>query len=171
MRKSQCAFTLIELLVSLALLAILASLALPSFEQLLNGQRLRASSLELRQALGLARHAAIARGVPVLVDNQDGDWNSGWQVFVDSNGNGRADAGETVLHGPAQVAAGVRISANTPLARHVRYVPDGRTEQLGGAFQAGTLSLCHASGQVPSRRLIVSATGRVRLESGAADDC
>jgi len=164
-------YTINELLLVVSLSAMLALAALPEIRRLLASWEMQALQTELHGALLLARQVAITRNRPVVVRNIGGSWNNGWQVFVDSNGNGRADAGETVLHGPAQVAAGVRISANTPLARHVRYVPDGRTEQLGGAFQAGTLSLCHAGGQVPSRRLIVSATGRVRLEAGAADDC
>ncbi len=171
MTKPHRAFTLIELLVSLSVLALLGGLALPSFERLLHNQRLQGSTLELRQALSLARQAAISHGRPVLVDNGDGNWNSGWQVFVDDNGNGRADPGEVRLYGPAQAAPGVRIAANAPLARHVRYASNGRTQLLSGAFQAGTLSLCHASGQLPVRRLVISATGRVRLERGPAGDC
>lgn len=164
-------FTLLEAMAVLALLAILAGVATPSLGRMIHAQQLRAASIELATALSAARHAAIARRQPVLVDNGDGDWTSGWRVFVDHNGNGVHDGDEPILRQGARTAAGVRISGNTPVSRYVRYTPTGRAKLLGGAFQAGTISLCHVDGEQAVRRLVLSASGRLRTQQAAAGSC
>ena len=69
------------------------------------------------------------------------------------------------------VASGVRISGNTPVSRYVRYTPSGEAKMQNGAFQAGTITLCHSDSQQPVRRLILSATGRLRTVQEAAGSC
>jgi len=164
-------FTLIEAMLVLALLATLTSIATPAFARMINAQQLRAASIELATALSMARHAAIARRQPVLVDNGDGDWTSGWRVFVDHNGNGVHDGDEPILRQGARTAVGVRISGNTPVSRYVRYTPTGRAKLLGGAFQAGTITLCHEDGQQQVRKLVLSASGRLRTLKEMAGSC
>lgn len=92
-------------------------------------------------------------------------------LFVDENGNGKHDEEEPLLKVSGSTPKGIRVSGNTPVRQYVRYVPTGRTRLMGGAFQAGTITLCHEGGQHPVRRLIISATGRLRTERGKADSC
>lgn len=68
-------------------------------------------------------------------------------------------------------AAGVRISGNTPVRSYVRYMPSGLAKMQNGAFQAGTITLCHADGEQPIRKLVLSATGRLRTIKEAAGSC
>ncbi len=58
-RGSVRGFTLIELLVAVSIIAILASLAAPSFVSAIANQRIRAASYELAQTLQTARSKAI----------------------------------------------------------------------------------------------------------------
>ena len=106
-----------------------------------------------------------------MVDNGDGDWASGWQVFVDLNNNGQLDAGEPLLREEAALAADVIAKGNTPVRRYIRYTSLGSAKQLGGAFQAGTLTLCSVSGEQAIRRLVLSATGRIRREKDDPGPC
>ncbi|HYQ39571.1 MAG TPA: GspH/FimT family pseudopilin [Pseudomonas sp.] len=165
------AFTLIECLVALALLAIMAGIAAPGFTHLIHAYQLRAASTDLGLALIQARHEAITRRRPVLIDNEDGAWDNGWRIFVDQNANGTLDTGDLVLRRGEAIAAGMRISGNTPVSRYVRYTSSGEAKLQNGAFQAGTLTLCHASGQQPLRRLVLSATGRLRTVKEEAGSC
>jgi type IV fimbrial biogenesis protein FimT len=59
--------TLIELVISLAVLAVLASLAVPSFAQQLHRQRLKAAAENLATDLAEARFEAARRGLPLHV--------------------------------------------------------------------------------------------------------
>lgn len=163
-------FTLLEAIVALAVASILIGLAVPALADILARQRLSMATLDITRALAQARHESIMRSRPVLVDNLDGQWSSGWQIFVDKNWNGMRDADEPVVR-VGEIPSGVRIAGNTPVRNYVRYTPSGRALMLSGAFQAGTLTLCNDKGSLPVKRVILSATGRVRTETGAAATC
>lgn len=60
-------FTLLELLVTVAIVAILATLAIPSFTEVINSNRLTAQSNELVTSIQLARTEAIRRNTNVQV--------------------------------------------------------------------------------------------------------
>ena len=164
-------FTLIEALVTLSLLAILASIAAPSFTHTLHAQQVRSASIDLAMAFILARQEAITRQKPVMIDNQDGEWANGWRIFVDLNADGSHSDDEPLLKTSETIATGVRIGGNAPVSRYVRYTPSGEAKLHNGAFQAGTLTLCHGDGQQRIRRLVLSATGRLRTVSEAAGSC
>lgn len=164
-------FTLIEAMLAMALLAVLAGLAAPALTQLRHAQQVRVASIDLASAFVLAREEAITRRQAVLVVSQDGEWSKGWRIFVDLDADGSHDDGEPLLYVGAARGTGVRISGNAPVSRYVRYTPSGEARLLSGAFQAGTLTVCHASGQQPLRRLVLSASGRLRIAKGDAGAC
>jgi type IV fimbrial biogenesis protein FimT len=164
-------FTLVELLTSLGIFALLVSFGVPATQRLVSDQQLVAVGNTLAANLALARSESIKRRQPVLVDNGDGDWASGWQVFVDLNNNGQLDEGEPLLRQEAALAADIIVKGNTPVRRYIRYTSLGSAKQIGGAFQAGTLTLCSASGEQAIRRLVLSATGRIRREKDDPGAC
>ncbi|MCY1435822.1 Type II transport protein GspH [compost metagenome] len=164
-------FTLLELLASLTLLAILSALAAPGLTQMRHSQQARHASIDLATAFILARQEAITRQRPVIIDNLDDDWADGWQIFVDQDGDGGLDNSDPILLTSDSIASGVRISGNTPVSRYVRYTPTGEAKMQNGAFQAGTITLCHEDGEQSIRKLILSATGRLRTVTEAAGSC
>jgi type IV fimbrial biogenesis protein FimT len=76
-------FTLLELMVTLAIAVILASIAAPSFQNILASQRVQAATFDLLANLTLARSEAIKQNRSVtLAANNNGDaWEDGWQIF------------------------------------------------------------------------------------------
>lgn len=103
-------FSLLELLIVLVIFAILASMALPSFQRLQYRQQLVSASNELVAALRLARGEAIMREADVtLCASANGkscggkDWTKGWRVEASgSNDN------PIIIHEPlpAQLSVG-----------------------------------------------------------------
>lgn len=86
--RSSRGFTLIELMITVAILAILLGVGVPSFVDYIRNSRTSTQVNELATALGFARSEAIARGVPVSVAAIDNvTLANGWCVFV---GNGAA---------------------------------------------------------------------------------
>lgn len=78
---TRCAgFTLIELMVTVAMLAVLAALATPSFRELIEAQRLRDTAFGLVSDLTLARSEAIKRGGNVALRPVANAWAGGWTV-------------------------------------------------------------------------------------------
>lgn len=164
-------FTLIEALVALAITALLIGLGTPALTQLTHSQQLNAASNALAATFAYARQESIKRRCPVLVDSIDGQWKNGWRVFADLNSNGQLDNAEPLLLEGAAQPAGINIHGNTPVQLYVRYTPSGSAKMQSGAFQAGTLSICHQSGEQSVRQLVLSATGRLRRAKGPVGLC
>jgi type IV fimbrial biogenesis protein FimT len=77
-------FTLIEMLITVAVLAILASLAAPSFTVMLANAQIRTGSQALVDGLQLARAEAIRRNARVIFTLSA---QSAWAVTVESDGS------------------------------------------------------------------------------------
>lgn len=83
---TQRGFTLIELMVTIAILAVLLGVGVPSFRSMIESSRLSAVSNDLLTGLQFARSEAIKRGIlVVLCSTNDQDscstnpkWSSGW---------------------------------------------------------------------------------------------
>lgn len=94
MRRTRISgFTLVELMVTIAIVAILLAVALPSFEQSLRSNRVATTTNEMLASLSLARTEAIRSTQASQVCARDGavcgsDWNQGWLVMTDTDGDG-----------------------------------------------------------------------------------
>jgi type IV fimbrial biogenesis protein FimT len=98
-------FNLVELLMVMTLAAILMGIGVPSYRYVTNSNRV---STEVNALLGdmmLARSEAIKQGQPVSVcpsalgatcDNTT-NWQKGWIVFSDVNGDGAFNVGTDTL--------------------------------------------------------------------------
>ena len=76
-------FTLIELMVVVAIAAILASLAAPSFKSFVSGQRVKTAASDFAMAAILARSEAIKRNANVTITPATSGatgWKDGWSV-------------------------------------------------------------------------------------------
>ncbi len=161
-------FTLLELLVALAVLAILLTIAIPSFTTTLDRQRIDSAADSLASGLAFTRLEAIKRNRVVTIAPMGEDWNSGWRVFLDSNKDGIHDAGEEVLLlGPASSTA--FIHANTPVSRFVRYNARGESVLLNNGFQAGTFRFCPRQAGDQGRVMVLNRVGRIRTAREAID--
>jgi type IV fimbrial biogenesis protein FimT len=93
-------------------------------------------------------------------------------VFRDSNNNGALDAGEPVVHHTQALPRGFRLTGNQSLASYISFAPSGRTRLVGGAFQAGTLTLCKESApDLEARQIVINNAGRARVNREAGRDC
>ena len=92
--KKNSGFTLLELLITLAIVAILLTVGVPSLRSMMQGNQLVASTNELLSALHVARSEAIKSNSRVTICESSngtsctttGDWKDGWIVFIDADG-------------------------------------------------------------------------------------
>jgi type IV fimbrial biogenesis protein FimT len=75
-------FTLIELIIAVALVAVLAALALPSYREFSTRMTVSDNTNTLIGALNAARSEAVKRGRTAAVVALGDDWSRGWQVVV-----------------------------------------------------------------------------------------
>ena len=79
-------FSLIELLIVLVIIGILASLAAPSFRELILAQRVKSMASGLNSSLTRARSEAIKRNKDVTLSPVTvGSWQDGWQIADPDN--------------------------------------------------------------------------------------
>lgn len=163
MTKQQHGFTLIELMVTIAVLAIVLSIAAPGLRSVIQNNRAAAISNELVSALQLARSEAIKRAVAVQVCPSNdqvacgGSWNDGWIVQV--SGAATLQAWQRPLGG-----GGFANAAALPTA--ITFVPEGRTTAASSTtFQ---LVMPGCTGQA-NRNIELSSTGRVNISKAGCD--
>jgi len=96
-------FTLIELVILMMAIALMATIAIPSFDSSVSRNSIDAAQSELQSALNLARSEAVKRGKTVTLcassDQQacSSAWSSGWLLFIDNNSNNAVNSGEEIL--------------------------------------------------------------------------
>lgn len=169
--------SLIELMVTIVIAAILASYAIPSLGGFTKRQQQITAINALLSSLYLARSEAIKRNGDVMLCKssnglqcvRSGEWEQGWIMFADGNGNRLRDSTETLIakHDPL---AGVNIYYRAFGSNHyLVYTRNGLT------YTNGTFTICALHDDVTPRAIILFKTGRPRRSdtssSGTALQC
>ena len=85
-QSKQSGFTLVELVIVIALLIILASFALPSYQKMTQDSLIRTAAESIQNGLQIARGEAVKRNANVQLDLRGTD--SAWTVCVSPAGGG-----------------------------------------------------------------------------------
>ncbi|MDR5907152.1 GspH/FimT family pseudopilin [Franzmannia qiaohouensis] len=159
-------FTLIELLAAIAITVIVATWAIPNYQQFTARNQVAAEVMRLKSALAMTRSAAIARRTQVTLCpsltlehcDMAAGWSNSLAIFV---GNGSAGNAELLrTFGESKLPSLTYRNDNRP----VRYGTLGRA---GGHF--GTFRICGKLNQGAS--VTVNILGRVRSNSGQPKTC
>lgn len=163
-------FTLHELMTGLTILALAASMGLPTLYSFIHEHRVKTTANDLLLAALQARSEAIKRNSPVFLSARSGSWSNGWEIYADPNYNGIRDESESILL-ESDSPAELRIQGNRPVATYLRFSPSGKAKLAGGAFQAGTIALCHPDSKARQRELVLSKLGRLRIQVSSHEGC
>ncbi len=142
-------FTLVELMITIAIAAILATIAIPSFQDATLSSKLNTLSNNFVASAHLARSEAIKRNAAVTMcassngTSCTGAWKDGWVIL----------AGGSVIYTQAALPTGFLLSGN---------VTSIAFQSTGVGATAANLTLCRATPTVGTlqRTITVSATGR-----------
>jgi len=176
-RRTHYGYTLTEVLLVIAIGAILTGLAAAAFPNLLKNNQMVGDVNTLVGHINVARSEAIKRNLPTALcqtdDSQEAnpacdgtatDWNTGWLVFVDDDGDQILDAGEFL------------ITRGDPSGTIDIVVGDGEIGFAQDGFLAtGSVlfNLCDDRGINHGRQMSLSATGRPEISKtfAANTDC
>ncbi len=156
-------FSLIEIMIVVSVLAILFSLAFPSFSNAIVSSRLTSQTNALVSAINQARSEAIRRGQHVVVRKINAEWENGWRVFVDVDRTTNArknvfDSGTDIeLSVYPALPTNYTLRGNHNFENFIRYQPDGDSNNIG------SFVFCESGQVAGAKLLIVNAIGRVRV--------
>jgi len=171
--KLPAGFTLIELLVTIAIAGVLLLVAVPGMKDFFITNRLVTSTNDFVAALNTARIEAIRRGVAVSLRKNSAtanDWGSaGWTLFVDSDGDGILDAGETTLKIGDALPTPITLYANNNFANFITFKSSGEANQMG-TFVFCYDGVLQQGGSPRSRAVVVIKTGRARVATDTDGD-
>ena len=163
---------MIELMVVVAIVALLATVAAPSFKDAILSNKLAGFANSFVSSVQLARSEAIKRNSTVRVCRSadgtscatSGTWQQGWIVFHDINNDQAVSSGETVIQVQSQLSSDYHFTGDS---YNIALQP------LGGGAGIANLTLCRA---VPSpgpqeRTITVSPTGRASVSTTRTGVC
>lgn len=170
-RRPVGGFTVIELMVTVAVAGVMLALAVPSFQAVINGNRLTGAANELLASLQGARMEAIRqnkRAVVCLSSNANAGAAAtcgtagvdGWISFIDTDKNGAFNAGDVLLRN-ATFGGGLKVTGISTVV----FRSDGLARSAAGALTDGDVSLCLPT-RLPAenvRKVNISAGGRVAI--------
>lgn len=152
-------FTLVELLITIAVVAILASIATPSYRAFVAGQRIKTASFDIMSALTLGRSEAIKRAAAVTVIPTGGEWTNGWSVT--------ASDGTILFQQSALSGLSIICKSGSPSAT-VTCPAGGLTYGGNGRLTAATPSIQIGSTSSAAVRCIgIDLSGRPNSKVGA----
>lgn len=154
---------------TLAVLAVVTAIAVPSFRRMMVGHELRAAQTDYMAALNHARNLAVNEQVRVvlcpsrdaLTCNGDNDWQSGWLVARDPDGKKQPEG--PPLYVGNRYSGAIRIVGSE--RTHFWFAPDGTS--------AGTLQRLVFCTRERSPRILVlrvAMQGRIRAATPDAED-
>lgn len=187
--KKSLGYTLIELMSMLAVVSILVSVGLPMMNVFFDSNRMISNTNDLVAGLNIARSEAIKQQIRVTLCQSantatcsgTGQWEDGWIVFQDPNGNATVDGGERILRLNAGVDGGqVTIRSNDVtnlIANSVSFTSRGLPKALNGGVQSGTFRVCDKRGlkvnadgvTTVARGVNLSPSGKVRSTNQLAN--
>lgn len=135
-------FTLIELMVTVSVLAIILSIAVPSFQSIINGNRLTGAVNEAAAIVQSARMEALRRNQRVSVCPTV-DPNAATVDCVTTGARGLV----SFVEGGAVLARytlppSVQASFSTSFGSRLTFRPDGFARTAAGALVAGQMQVC-----------------------------
>lgn len=184
--KKTTGFTLVELLVAIAIVAVLATLAAPSFVRLIQSNTITSNVNNFLADLRYARSEAIRRDGSVIMCRSDdpeaaspicgsgsgpggNGWVSGWIIFYDQDSDGTRIASSTDpvlrVQSPITSIDSIVEAGSTKF----RFSPTGRLRSL-----SSTTSLQFGGSEYPNeiqRVVCVSIGGRGRIAGDGYASC
>lgn len=147
-------FTLIELAVVVAIVAVVSTVAAPSFKVFLDSMNAKSAAMDLVGDLTTARSEALKRNAAVSIVPVDNDWANGWQIL----------RGDTPLREHPALRSGISVTAP---AAGVSFLPNGRVSDTELNTGNSTWAIRSSVAGVQPRCVLITPSGAARAKQGS----
>ena len=169
-------FTLIELMTTLAVAAVILTIGVPSFQELIKANTLNSQVNSFVAGINLTRSEAIKRSGRVSIcrmgfcrlPTTPGGWEQGWIVFFDPiDPVGEINSGDTIIRTNGPAPGSVTIRGNSNVKDKITFLGSG----IAGVNN-GTIIFCDnriqtfTTDKAKARAVIISKIGRVKTIKG-----
>ncbi len=183
-------FTLAELLITIAIVGILASQAVPSYQRISASSGATAFGADLITGLSRARSEALRLNRPVIICartddpvnaecNVEASWENGWIIFVEemtSANNQYDETADEIVRTEYLGGSGLSTQAvnkkEVALPRMLRFHSNGRWFGINSGANLGRLSrllVCHDRVSGVGVNLVLNPSGRISKRDLGAD--
>lgn len=182
-KTTQSGFTLYELMIAVAIVGVVLAIGVPNMRAYSQNSNMTATANDLHAALHMARsEAPRAKSNITVCASTDAlaaatcsggnDWDDGFIVFVDTDGNAVRDTStgttETVLrvNGPAKDGVTLNVENN---ATYFMFGPSGQGRTVVGKTPLSRIALCDERGNIQvggksaARVLVITPLGRATV--------
>jgi type IV fimbrial biogenesis protein FimT len=188
-------FSLVELITVMAIVGIAIGIAVPSYKYVTNSNRVSAEVNQLLGDMQYARSEAVKEGSFVSVcpgtvstsgstvtgtcASSGANWQNGWFVFSDVNGNGTFDTGDQVLRTQTAFTSNDTFASSDSSVKVVTFNREGFTLSIPSSDTSGAnggllMKLNAATGptnQQWERCLQISYAGLMQTMRGGNSPC
>ncbi len=187
-RTLSAGFTLIELMVTVAIVAIITSVAVPSFKAMTANNRVTTQTNALVTAIRLARSEAVTRNTRIILcrsadptaaapscGGTANTWTTGWLLFASGDGNNTYQAGtDTLIRVGDPARYGIQVRTNATSNNDLEINANGSTNEAGGT---AVFSICDdrdGDGDYDEqwgRQIQVNPVGHIKLIQAPIPNC
>lgn len=174
-RRTQRGFTLYELLTTVLIVGVILAIGVPNMTAFNQNSRMTATANDLHSSFHLARtEASRSRNIITICASSDGatctigaEFEDGWIVFADTDGDIAVDAGENILRQFPAVDDDIVVNSGGN-GDYFSYAATGQGRgNVTGTAPVGTLIMCDSRGNIvgpggrsTARVLVVTPLGR-----------
>lgn len=160
--KIKNGFSLIELMVTIGIVGIVMSIAIPSFNSMISGDRLVSYRNLLTSDFMLARSKAVESNQSVFLcassdgsSCTDGSYKEGWIIVLDDNGDNAVTDVDTLFKVQQAITGDIEFKLSDDALSTITIDERGFTPD-----STGIISVCDDRGNDHAKTISISKTGR-----------
>lgn len=161
-------FQLLEMLIVISIISLVVSMSAPHITNLYQEYLAYQVAHRLRDSMNSARLEALQRRVDVVVcplqyNTCHTNWQAGWSLFVDSDGNKQPDINEPITKQYLGNSV-IRLAFRNRIYRYIAFAPTG-TANFTSIYVCGAI-VAHGY-----YRVVINRSGRTRVEPDDTNIC